>query len=61
MPWTGLNWSLNPWETRFLAIRWATSQQDDKQTQTPERGLYLNVISQSEHQIFNTEENKEVR
>jgi hypothetical protein len=28
---------------------------------TDKGGLYLNVISQSEHQIINTEENREVR
>lgn len=26
-------------------LRWTRSQQDDKQTQTPERVLYLNVMS----------------
>jgi hypothetical protein len=31
------------------------------QTRTPESVLYLNVISQSEHQIYITEENKKVR
>jgi hypothetical protein len=33
--------------------------QDDKQTWTPERVLYLNAITQSEHQTYNTEEKQE--
>jgi hypothetical protein len=37
------------------------SAKNDKETWTPERVLYLNVVSQSEHQTYITEENKEVK
>jgi hypothetical protein len=37
------------------------SKKNDKQTRTPDRVLDLNVMSQSEHPTYITEENKEVR
>jgi hypothetical protein len=43
-------------------LRWAKSQQkNEKQTGTPERVLDVNAMSQSKHQTYITEENKEVK
>ena len=60
MPWTGLSLSTHG-RIRVPVLRYARSLWDDKQTQTPERVLNLSVISQSEHQAYITEENKEVK
>jgi hypothetical protein len=46
---------------RVLVLRWTRSQQGDKQARTLDRVLDLSVISQSEHQTYITEENKEVK
>jgi hypothetical protein len=47
-------------EIRVLVHRWARSQRV-KNRHEHQRMLTLNVISQSEHQTYITEENKEVR
>ena len=61
LPRTGLSQSLNQWGTRILVFKWTRSRRGDKQTPKPERVVYLNVISQNEHQTYISEENKEVR
>ena len=61
MLWTGLRKSLNSQENQGFGIQVGKeSVLSDYQTLT-QGSVDLNVISQSEHQTYNTEENKEVR
>ena len=60
MLWTGLRKSLNSQENQGFGIQVGKeSVLSDYQTLT-QGSVDLNVISQSEHQTYNTEENKEV-
>ena len=60
MLWTGLRKSLNSQENQGFGIQVGKeSVLSDYQTLT-QGNVDLNVISQSEHQTYNTEENKEV-
>ena len=61
MLWTGLRKSLNSQENQGFGIQVGKeSVLSDYQTLT-QGSVDLNVISQSEHQTYITEENKEVR
>ena len=61
MLWTGLRKSLNSQENQGIGIQVGKeSVLSDYQTLT-QGSVDLNVISQSEHQTYITEENKEVR
>ena len=61
MLWTGLRKSLNSQENQGIGIQVGKeSVLSDYQTLT-QGSVDLNVISQSEHQTYNTEEKKEVR
>ena len=58
---TELRRSLNPWENQDFSIQVGKeSVLSVNQTRT-QGSVDLNVISQSEHQTYITEENKEVR
>ena len=60
MLWTGLRKSLNSQQNQGFGIQVGKeSVLSDYQTLT-QGSVDLNVISQSEHQTYNTEENKEV-
>ena len=60
MLWTGLRKSLNSQENQGFGIQVGKeSVLSDYQTLT-QGSVDLNVISQSEHQTYNAEENKEV-
>jgi hypothetical protein len=51
LPLTVLSWSFNPWGTR-IPVQVSKETANDKHTWTLGRVLYLDVISQSEHQTY---------
>jgi hypothetical protein len=57
-----LSWALDPQENSGSCYRWTGVEEKRVTNRHRHKGeWYLNIISQSKHQTFNTKENGEIR